>query len=93
MTAAAGAPPITEANVLGRSDEILSWDRAKEQEKDARFVQLGEYLCEVRAKQYWGETEFVRRVLAIYFRLYKSQLPVVERALEVQRAPRFAGWT
>jgi hypothetical protein len=53
MTAAAGAPPITEANVLGRSDEILSWDRAKEQEKDARFVQLGECLCEVRAKQYW----------------------------------------
>jgi hypothetical protein len=27
MTAAAGAPPITEANVLGRSDEILSCDR------------------------------------------------------------------
>jgi hypothetical protein len=39
--------------VLGRIDEILSWDRAKEQEKDARFVELGEYLCEVRAKQYW----------------------------------------
>ena len=36
--------------VLGRIDEILSWDRAKEQEKDARFVELGEYLCEVRAK-------------------------------------------
>jgi hypothetical protein len=35
--------------VLGRIDEILSWDRAKEQEKDARFVELGEYLCEVRA--------------------------------------------
>ena len=41
------------AFVLGRIDEILSWDRAKEQEKDARFVELGEYLCEVRAKQYW----------------------------------------
>ena len=27
--------------------------RAKEQEKDVRFVELGEYLCEVRAKQYW----------------------------------------
>jgi hypothetical protein len=36
--------------VLGRIDEILFWDRAKEQEKDARFVELGEYLCEVRAK-------------------------------------------
>jgi hypothetical protein len=25
----------------------------KEQEKDVRFVELGEYLCEVRARQYW----------------------------------------
>src|SRR5215472_9197785 len=41
------------AFVLGRIDDILSWDRAKEQEKDTRFVELGEYLCEVRAKQYW----------------------------------------
>jgi hypothetical protein len=41
------------AFVLGRIDEILAWDRSKEQEKDVRFVELGEYLCEVRAKQYW----------------------------------------
>ena len=39
--------------VLGRIDEILSWERTKDQEKDVRFVELGEYLCEVRAKQYW----------------------------------------
>ncbi|MGB2635579.1 MAG: hypothetical protein WAM58_16740 [Candidatus Acidiferrum sp.] len=39
--------------VLGKIDEILSWERKKEQEKDVRFVELGEYLCEVRAKQYW----------------------------------------
>jgi hypothetical protein len=39
--------------VLGRIDEILTWDRTKEQERDARFVELGEYLCEVRSKQYW----------------------------------------
>jgi hypothetical protein len=39
--------------VLGRIDEILSWEKVKEQEKDVRFVELGEYLCEVRAKQYW----------------------------------------
>src|SRR5262252_2250404 len=39
--------------VLGRIDEILSWEKSKEQEKDMRFVELGEYLCEVRAKQYW----------------------------------------
>ena len=39
--------------VLGKIDEILSWERTKAQEKDARFVKIGEYLCEVRAKQYW----------------------------------------
>jgi hypothetical protein len=39
--------------VLGKIDEILSWEKAKEQQQDARFVELGEYLCEVRSKQYW----------------------------------------
>jgi hypothetical protein len=39
--------------VLGRIDGILSWEKTQEQEKDVRFVELGEYLCEVRAKQYW----------------------------------------
>jgi hypothetical protein len=39
--------------VLGKIDEILSWERSREQEKDVRFVELGEYLCEVRAKRYW----------------------------------------
>jgi len=38
--------------VLGKIDEILSWEKAKELEKDARFVELGESLCEVRAKQH-----------------------------------------
>jgi hypothetical protein len=39
--------------VLGRIDEILTWEKTKEQERDTRFVELGEYLCEVRSKQYW----------------------------------------
>jgi hypothetical protein len=39
--------------VLGRIDEILSWEKSKEHENDVRFIELGEYLCEVRAKQYW----------------------------------------
>ena len=39
--------------VLGKINDILSWEKTKEQEKDARFVELGEHLCEVRAKQYW----------------------------------------
>jgi hypothetical protein len=34
-------------------DEILSWEKIKEQEKDVRFVELGQCLCEVRTKQYW----------------------------------------
>ena len=41
------------AFVLGRIDEILNWEKAKDQERDERFVELGEYLCEVRARQYW----------------------------------------
>ena len=41
------------AFVLGKINDILSWEKTKEQEKDARFVELGEYLCEVRARQFW----------------------------------------
>jgi hypothetical protein len=39
--------------VLGKIDEILSWERNIEQEKESRFVDLGRYLCEVRSGQYW----------------------------------------
>jgi hypothetical protein len=35
--------------VLGKIDEILSWEQTKEHEHDERFVELGEHLCEVRA--------------------------------------------
>src|ERR1700691_6641002 len=38
--------------VLEKIDQILSWEKIKEQEKDVRFIELGEFLCEVRAKQY-----------------------------------------
>ena len=34
-------------------DEILAWEKQKESERDTRFVDLGRYLCEVRAGQYW----------------------------------------
>jgi len=34
-------------------EEILAWDKRMEQERDTRFVELGRYLCEVRAGQYW----------------------------------------
>jgi hypothetical protein len=39
--------------VLSKIDEILAWESRKEAEKDTRFVELGRYLCEVRAGQYW----------------------------------------
>jgi hypothetical protein len=39
--------------VLGQIDDILSWDKTREREKDERFVELGQHLCEVRAGQYW----------------------------------------
>jgi len=39
--------------VLAKIDEILAWERRKEAERDTRFVELGKYLCEVRAGQYW----------------------------------------
>jgi len=39
--------------VLTKIDEILAWEREKETERDTRFVDLGRYLCEVRAGQYW----------------------------------------
>src|SRR5881409_4265920 len=39
--------------VLTKIDEILAWEQRKETEKDTRFVELGRYLCEVRAGQYW----------------------------------------
>ena len=38
---------------MDKIDEILSWEKSKEQERDVRFVELGQYLCEVRAGQYW----------------------------------------
>ena len=39
--------------VLSKIDEILACERRQEAEKDTRFVELGRYLCEVRAGQYW----------------------------------------
>ena len=39
--------------VLTKIDAILAWEQRKEAERDTRFVDLGRYLCEVRAGQYW----------------------------------------
>jgi hypothetical protein len=39
--------------VLGKIDEIIAWGKGKEQERDQKFVELGQYLCETRSGQYW----------------------------------------
>ncbi|MGA8691101.1 MAG: hypothetical protein WB662_14640, partial [Methyloceanibacter sp.] len=39
--------------MLLKIEEILAWEKATEQERDSRFVDLGRYLCEVRSGQYW----------------------------------------
>ena len=39
--------------VLSRIDAILAWEAQHENERDTKFVELGKYLCEVRAGQYW----------------------------------------
>lgn len=45
--------PKRAAFVLAQIDQILAWDKRTETERDSRFVELGRYLCEVRAGQYW----------------------------------------
>jgi len=44
--------------VLSKIDEILAWDKSTGRERDSRFVDLGHYLCEVRARQYWRIDNF-----------------------------------
>jgi hypothetical protein len=39
--------------VLAKIDQILAWERQTDRERDTRFIELGRYLCEVRAGQYW----------------------------------------
>src|SRR5437868_6609637 len=39
--------------VLSKIDAILAWEQRVAGERDTRFVELGRYLCEVRAGQYW----------------------------------------
>ena len=86
--------------VLGRIDEILSWERTTEQERDTRFVELGRYLCELRAGQYWrvdnlkSFDEFLEkrfpesRRKAYYLMAIHEQLP-----RQTHRDLKQVGWT
>src|SRR5450755_5154568 len=39
--------------VLSKIDEILAWEARHLNERETKFVELGQHLCEVRAGQYW----------------------------------------
>jgi hypothetical protein len=86
--------------VLGKIDEILSWEKTKEQEKDVRFVELGEYLCEVRAKQYWrleklkSFDEFLEKRFAESRRKAYYLMTIHEHLTRVSKPQlREMGWT
>src|SRR2546421_8414195 len=86
--------------VLTKIDEILAWEQRKEAEKDTRFVELGRYLCEVRAGQYWrlenlkSFDEFLERRFpesrrkAYYLMSIHEHLPP-----QVRRQLKQVGWT
>jgi hypothetical protein len=44
---------VSVLGLLDKIDEILAWEKARERDRDVRFVELGQYLCEVRSGQYW----------------------------------------
>jgi len=86
--------------VLTKIDEILAWEERKETERDTKFVELGRYLCEVRAGQYWrlenlsSFDEFLERRFpesrrkAYYLMSIHENLPP-----HVRRELKQVGWT
>jgi len=86
--------------VLGKIDEILAWEQRTDQERDTRFVELGRYLCEVRAGQYWrvenlkSFDEFLEKKFpesrrkAYYLMAIHERLPK-----QIHRDLRQVGWT
>jgi hypothetical protein len=86
--------------VLSKIDEILTWERTTDRERDSRFVELGRYLCEVRAGQYWRVDnvrtfdEFLQRKFpesrrkAYYLMAIHEHLPRILKA-----ELRSIGWT
>ena len=86
--------------VLTKIDQILAWEQRNEADRDTRFVELGRYLCEVRAGQYWrveklkSFDEFLQRRFpesrrkAYYLMSIHEHLPP-----EVRRELKEIGWT
>src|SRR6202795_2213571 len=77
--------------VLSKIEEILAWEKATERERDSKFVELGRYLCEVRAGLYWrvdnvrSFDEFLERKFpesrrkAYYLMAIHEQLPRIHK--------------
>src|SRR5919204_1876526 len=86
--------------VLSKIDEILAWEQRTENERDTRFVELGRYLCEVRAGQYWrleklkSFDEFLERRFpesrrkAYYLMSIHEHLPA-----QIRKELKQVGWT
>ena len=86
--------------VLSKIDEILAWEKAADRERDSKFVELGRYLCEVRAGFYWrvdsvrSFDEFLERKFpesrrkAYYLMAIHEQLPRIQK-----RKLEQIGWT
>jgi hypothetical protein len=86
--------------VIAKVDEILERERAMEGARDTHFIELGRYLCEVRAGQYWrvdnlqSFDEFLDRKFpdsrrkAYYLMAIHEQLP-----RKIHHDLRKVGWT
>jgi hypothetical protein len=86
--------------VLSKIDAILAWEQRVDGERDTRFVELGRYLCEVRAGQYWrvenmkSFDEFLERRFpesrrkAYYLMSIHEYLPP-----QIRRELKQVGWT
>jgi hypothetical protein len=85
--------------VLSKIDQILAWEKATDRERDAKFVDLGRYLCEVRAGQYWrvdnlrSFDEFLERKFPESRRKAYYLMAIHERLPRMHKADlRQVGW-
>ena len=82
--------------VMSKIDDILARERDADNDRDIRFVDLGQYLCEVRAGQYWrferlksfdevGKPFVVEREAVLYLRCERHELAsdLKEEALKI----------
>ena len=86
--------------VLSKIDEILAWEHSIDRERDSKCVELGRYLCEIRAGLYWrvdnvrSFDEFLERKFpesrrkAYYLMAIHVQLPRIHK-VDLQQV----GWT